>query len=191
MMPYPMDQYSLFQHFLRCYTQHYADFKARARRREYWGFTLFYSLIFCLLYGLMVGLAIYTYQTSSTVLLFVTAAVWVIWQIVCAGSMIPSLAVSIRRLHDTGRSGWWVLLAYVPMIAILVLGICIQQVVTLGGFLVTRPLGLLWACGVVYLLFMVGAVWLLVLFCRKSIPGENAYGPCPLEPQSLITDEDA
>lgn len=82
----------------------YAVFSGRARRQEYWMFTLVASLIYL---GLVVlGLAM---DTELPELLFALAI------------LLPSWAVSVRRLHDTGRSGWWVLIGLVPCVGSIVM----------------------------------------------------------------------
>ncbi|MFE7841761.1 DUF805 domain-containing protein [Streptomyces sp. NPDC057474] len=81
----------------------YVVFSGRARRQEYWMFTLIASLIYL---GLVVlGLAM---DTEVPELVFVAAI------------FLPSLAVSVRRLHDIGRSGWWVLIGLVPCVGSIV-----------------------------------------------------------------------
>lgn len=78
----------------------YVNFQGRARRSEYWWFYLFYvitSLVLIIVEGLVSG-------TSFLYVIFVI------------GSFIPALAALVRRLHDTSRSGWWVLIALVPIV---------------------------------------------------------------------------
>jgi len=83
----------------------YAVFSGRACRREYWAFALGNVLIAFAL-SLIEGLAGIAAETGTSVLasLFSLAV------------LVPSLAVSVRRLHDTNRSGWWLLVALVPLI---------------------------------------------------------------------------
>ena len=89
----------------------YAVFSGRARRKEYWMFALINLLI-----TLAVG-AIETYVGSpGTVGMLYSLAV-----------LIPSLAVSVRRLHDTGRTGWWLLIALIPLIGGIVLLVFMVQ----------------------------------------------------------------
>lgn len=92
-------------------TQHYADFSGRARRQEYWMFVLVNILAGVLL---NVGGAILGVLTKSEVFLAIPA-------LYSLAVLIPSLAVSCRRLHDTGRSGWYLLCAVIPLIGPLVL----------------------------------------------------------------------
>lgn len=77
----------------------YAVFSGRARRKEYWMFSLFAAIIAVVL--AVIGLAI---KFPYLVILFYVAI------------LLPGLGVSIRRLHDTGRSGWWLLIGIVPVV---------------------------------------------------------------------------
>ena len=89
----------------------YAVFEGRARRREYWFFVLFYILISVVLAVVdrMLGTYVEAYGMGALGALF------------CLGLLIPSIAVGVRRLHDTGRSGWWLLIGFVPVIGMIVL----------------------------------------------------------------------
>jgi len=82
----------------------YADFTGRARRTEYWMFTLFNVIIGVVLllidYGLGTGFLNWIYSLAV---------------------LVPSLAVGARRLHDIGRSGWWQLLGFIPIIGAIIL----------------------------------------------------------------------
>lgn len=95
--------------FLRA-MRHYADFGGRSRRREYWSFVLIYLGLGIVVAGIEATLA----QTVGQPLM------WLMLLFMLA-TLIPSLAVTVRRLHDTGRSGWWVLLNVVPLIGPVVL----------------------------------------------------------------------
>ncbi|GGK10991.1 DUF805 domain-containing protein [Deinococcus malanensis] len=99
--------------YMNVLKHHYADFKGRARRREYWMFVLVNFIITVVLTtvdslaGLRLG------EGPQTV--GILSAVYAL------AVLIPGLALSVRRLHDTGRSGWWVLLALVPIVGAIVL----------------------------------------------------------------------
>ena len=80
----------------------YAVFSGRARRKEYWMFALFVGIIYAVL--AIVAAA------SKTPALFVLLAVFYV------GILLPALAVGVRRLHDIGRSGWWLLFGLVPLV---------------------------------------------------------------------------
>ncbi|MFF4506178.1 DUF805 domain-containing protein [Streptomyces sp. NPDC001401] len=79
----------------------YAVFSGRARRKEYWMYTLFVVVIYAVLIGIGIGAKV--------------TAVLALAGIFYVAILLPSLAVSVRRLHDTGHSGWWILFGIVPI----------------------------------------------------------------------------
>jgi uncharacterized membrane protein YhaH (DUF805 family) len=83
----------------------YAVFSGRARRMEYWMFVLF-NFIIAIVIGIVEGIL------GSPAILSMIYSLAV---------LIPSIAVSMRRLHDIGRTGWWLLIAFVPLIGAVVL----------------------------------------------------------------------
>ncbi len=88
----------------------YASFGGRARRSEYWYFTLFHWLVI-LLAGVVSYLA----------MLAIPALGIILYSIVIFGTLLPHLAVSVRRLHDVNRTGWWYLVGFVPILGAIVL----------------------------------------------------------------------
>jgi uncharacterized membrane protein YhaH (DUF805 family) len=82
----------------------YAVFDGRARRKEFWMFVLFNFVIAAALgiVGRVIGLG---------------GALQGLYSL---GVLIPGLAVSVRRMHDTGRSGWWLLIAFIPFVGWLI-----------------------------------------------------------------------
>ena len=96
----------------------YADFSGRARRKEYWLFVLFNIVISCVL--TIVDVMIGTY--SQAVGIGVLAGIYAL------AVLIPGIAVSVRRLHDTDRSGWWLLIVLIPIIGpiVLIVFMCID-----------------------------------------------------------------
>lgn len=91
----------------------YAVFDGRASRSEFWYFTLFNSIIiaFLVIISRLTGSVLF----DALYLLYVLAV------------LLPSIGVEIRRLHDTGRSGWWLLLAFVPIVSLVLLVFWIQD----------------------------------------------------------------
>jgi uncharacterized membrane protein YhaH (DUF805 family)/cold shock CspA family protein len=101
----------LWNYFWAGITTNYANFHGRARRKEYWGFGLFYTLGMVLLLG--IGLAIdeavgnfdYGSQAPVATIVMVTLAV--------LAGFLPGIAISVRRFHDIGLSGWFYLVMFV------------------------------------------------------------------------------
>ncbi len=94
-----------FQESIKTCFNKYADFNGRATRSEFWWFVLFLVLV-------SLGLSIISAILSA---LFSLAI------------LLPSITVSTRRLHDTGRSGWWQLIGFVPIIGWIVLIVFMAQ----------------------------------------------------------------
>lgn len=110
-----MENLSLFGYFVKCY-KNYANFKGRARRREYWGFILFYYAVFFILRLPLMPLS--DIETSTAIgegntFILLLSVLSVIFYLV---SLLPLLAVSVRRAHDVGRSGWFILIGLVPLL---------------------------------------------------------------------------
>lgn len=90
----------------------FATFTGRARRREYWTFVL-------------VNLGVAVIASLLDGVLFGDAAV--LSSIYTLVVIVPGLAVSMRRLHDTGRSGWWFLISFVPLVGFIVMLVYMTQ----------------------------------------------------------------
>lgn len=86
----------------------YAVFSGRAQRMEYWMFTLF-NVIIAFVLGFIEG----TFSPANNSDL--------LGNLYTLGILFPTLAVAARRLHDTGKSGWWQLLWFIPIIGWIVL----------------------------------------------------------------------
>jgi uncharacterized membrane protein YhaH (DUF805 family) len=139
--------------------QKYADFSGRAPRAEYWWYTLaiiIVALVLSIVEGIVgISRMVGPYGPLSALLMLAT--------------IVPSLAVGVRRLHDTNRSGWWMLLLVPYFIA---------------AFLAGRSMasGNMSGLGTAGLLMLVGGVLcivLLIFMVLPSTPGDNQYGPNP------------
>ncbi len=97
--------------FIDCLTKKYACFSGRARRQEYWLFFLF-NFIAAFVVGFIGGFL--ASVTGVDAFAFLGA-------IYNLAVLIPSFAVFCRRMHDTGRSGWWWLIGLIPFVGIIVL----------------------------------------------------------------------
>jgi uncharacterized membrane protein YhaH (DUF805 family) len=95
----------------------YAVFSGRSRRSEYWYFVLSYSLIY-------IVLAVADSVTGS---FDSRSGVGLLTGIFSLALLIPSLSVTVRRLHDTDRTGWWILITLIPLIGLIVLLVFVLQ----------------------------------------------------------------
>jgi uncharacterized membrane protein YhaH (DUF805 family) len=86
--------------FLICVTRKYAAFNGRARRKEYWMFTLICCILVFIPFFIEAFLGIFP----------------VLSNIILLALIIPSVAVCVRRLHDVGKSGWWYFVNLIPII---------------------------------------------------------------------------
>lgn len=86
----------------------YFDFSGRARRKEYWFFTLYHGLI------ILIGeaLAVTSYRENSAL----DRIFWSVLVLYVLASIIPAIAVTVRRLHDINKSGWWYFISMVPVV---------------------------------------------------------------------------
>lgn len=91
----------------------YATFSGRARRSEYWWWYLFVTIVF-LVAGILDRALGLTYSDLTL------GGGWIA-TIAAIVFLVPNLAVAVRRLHDTGRSGWWLLVGLVPFVGFIVL----------------------------------------------------------------------
>jgi uncharacterized membrane protein YhaH (DUF805 family) len=87
-----------FNHFLRVLRRAF-DFNTRSSRAEFWWFTLFQILI-------------------SVAIIIILPVLSTLFSLIV---LIPGIAVAIRRLHDIGKSGWWLLALFIPLIGLIVL----------------------------------------------------------------------
>lgn len=88
----------------------YAVFGGRARRKEYWYFFLFNALI-----GIVLAIV-----DGVTGTLVPGAGIGLLGGLYSLAVFIPGFAVTVRRLHDTGKSGWWLLIFLVPLVGVIV-----------------------------------------------------------------------
>lgn len=174
------------KYFLYC-LQHYADFSGRARRSEFWYFQLFNFLIEIGIYlivlaikeviGIDLGFLRFVYPIAL---------------------LIPNLAVSARRLHDTNRSGWWQLLTIIT--GLIMYGfvmtfaylLCIYAIwgEDMRGFSIFMEEKLLSVLLFVSIICHIAAeILLLVWYCRDSQQGVNRFGPNPKEENNADPDQ--
>jgi uncharacterized membrane protein YhaH (DUF805 family) len=149
----------MFDWYKKVVFENYANFSGRARRSEYWYFTL-------------VNLIIAFATTAIDKTLDLKFGVNSLYSLAV---FIPGLAVSVRRLHDVGKSGWLLLIVYLVIIAAAV-SLVVAGFATMGGsFSAGMGVGLI----VPIIIILALVIWMLVLFCTNGDEGENKYGPDP------------
>lgn len=146
--------------FLKCIRQ-YADFKGRARRKEFWWFTLI-NFIICLILSF-----IWIFITDAKGI-FLNPALYVMGAYYLA-LLVPTLSVMVRRLHDVGRSGLWCLYM---MIALFVFSF-----ISAIGSATGNTLSLATFIGNIGEVCV--SIWMLAWFYTDSQHGENEWGPNP------------
>ena len=157
----------------------YFEFSGRSRRMEYWMFFLFQVLLWIALTilagviaggaGLLAG-ASGEAGTNMVGVLLSMGIIGILMLVVWLGLLVPAIAVAVRRLHDTNRSGFWLFLAIAPYI----LGYII---VIMGA--ASESTGLAAVGGLISLLGLIGGIVLLVFMFLPGTVGPNRYGPDP------------
>ena len=105
-----------FGEAVKSFWSNYATFKGRSRRSEYWWIQLF--LVITNLAVAAIDLVLMNGDIDRFVANGGGGIVGLVWILV---TIVPALAVLVRRLHDTGKSGWWALIGFVPLVGGIVL----------------------------------------------------------------------
>ncbi len=163
----------------------YADFSGRSRRMEYWMWILLQFLIGVAFSILMIAIAGAGIMSGDPTQLAAVGGVvlvlYLLYMLVGLVFFIPSLAVTVRRLHDTNRSGWWILAPFVPYLLMIV------ATMTLVGSVGAKPdqqtVGVMALIVMVFgLAAAVLGIVLLVFMFLEGTKGPNKYGPDPKQP---------
>lgn len=152
--------------FLKC-IRNYVNFSGRARRTEFWYFILFS----CLLLIVAMALDVVCFNTPYGVF----------YLLVALFLFLPQLAVSARRLHDTGRTSKWLLWNYLALLVWAVAALVLSGLSVFAGGRDASAWFLIVLCGGC-VLFFIWEIVFLVWFCLPGTPGENRYGPDPKQP---------
>lgn len=141
-----MDVNAVIENFKNVVTKHYVDFHGRARRREFWWYVL-----------VIVILSVIAYVIDRLLGMQIVSA------LLTLALLLPNLAVSVRRLHDVGKSGWWILLPLAPWLCMIAFFFMFQWTLAM-------------VFGVVTL-----ATWVLLIwwYAQPGTAGQNKYGPDP------------
>jgi len=161
----------------------YAEFSGRSRRQEFWMFMLLQFLIWTVAFVVMMVMGVGamsmagvnpdgTPRLGGMAGLFASMGIFlVIFGIIWLALFIPSLAVQIRRLHDSDRSGWWLMIYWGPAI--------LSWIVNFAGA-ANQSTGLVMLGGLCSLVALVGSIVLLVFWCLPGTNGANRFGADPL-----------
>lgn len=95
--------------YLKVVRDNYANFEGRARRKEYWMFTL---VNICIVFALYIPFIIGAVAENETIM-FIGIGLLILYVL---ATFLPSLGVVVRRLHDQDKSGWFYLVAFIPFI---------------------------------------------------------------------------
>jgi len=103
--PQPALENPLINYWKKAVLENYAEFTGRSRRAEFWWFVLA-NILIGIVFNVLVAIASFFF------------ILYVIFELAI---LVPNIAIGIRRLHDTGKSGWWLLIALVPFVGAIVL----------------------------------------------------------------------
>jgi uncharacterized membrane protein YhaH (DUF805 family) len=101
---------------LKSFWTNYTNFKGRARRSEYWFVQLFLVIV-----NLAAAVIDFALMDGDVERFVANGGGGIVGLILILATIIPAIAVLIRRLHDTGRSGWWALIGLIPLAGAIVL----------------------------------------------------------------------
>lgn len=157
----------------------YADFSGRSRRMEFWMWQLFkFAVVFGVMILMMIlgGAAMMGAANGDPGAMMAAGGVVMILYLLLLlfglAIIIPDIAVSVRRLHDTDRSGWWILAPVAPYILVFIA----------AALAVSSPdmAGVAGIIGFVALLATIGlAIMLIVFYFMEGTKGPNRFGPDP------------
>ena len=166
----------------------YADFSGRSRRMEFWMWILFQVIVYVVVVilamvlggGAMMMMGSGADPTSAMAAGGAMMIIFLLYGLFGLVCLIPSIAVSIRRLHDTDRTGWWLMAFWGPYLVLLASPFIVGASVASGS----DPM----AGGVIALIavlaLLVGSLILLVFDVLEGTKGPNQYGPDPKAPDA-------
>ena len=167
-----------------CFSK-YCNFNGRARRSEYWYWVLFQSIIRITI--LVILALIKTFIPEPSLLVSDTSAklpvliILILMLIVYLGTVLPYLAVSVRRLHDRDDAGWLIILLLIlPDLIFNTASVLKSSVAKLSTLSFTASSDLDKAMALVVFYYLTSAIIRIVLFCKSGTEGPNSYGPDPI-----------
>ena len=159
----------------------YADFSGRSRRMEFWMWQVFKCIVGIVIWGIFFAVAGSALLSGDpTAIVAVGGAALIVWLVAMIFGLviiIPDIAVAVRRLHDTNRSGWWLLAPVVPYLVMVFSAVGAGMMGGKGGMA---------AGGLVAIIAMIAflgvCILLLVFYFMEGTRGPNRYGPDPKAP---------
>ena len=163
--------------------KNYVNFRGRARRSEFWYFYLFYVIVNTVLsipstFWNVMGTMAEPDPEIQVILSLLFGLPSIIFSL---ATFLPYMAVTVRRLHDIGKSGWYYLFPFIPLGAIVIIAVLFFIVSTGTGFGGISVLGIVIAIlYVIAIIVMIAFIVVVIVWlCRDSQPGENKWGPNP------------
>ncbi|HEY3637622.1 MAG TPA: DUF805 domain-containing protein [Rhizomicrobium sp.] len=154
-----LDINKLWQNFTDTIAKHYIDFDGRVCRAQFWWYIAVYAVV-----GVLVSIVGSITGTSG--------GLRSLYGLVL---LLPTLGITARRLHDTGRTASWVLLFGVPWVLSILMGL-----ITFLSFMTFGLLGIFFVFWPVIGLVSLAAIVVLIYFCAQpGTLGSNEYGPVP------------
>ncbi|MGN6817121.1 MAG: DUF805 domain-containing protein [Sphingomonas sp.] len=161
----------------------YADFSGRSRRQEFWMYMLLLVVIWMVAFAAMMVMGVGamsmagvnadgTPRVGGMAGMFASMGIFaVIFGIIWLALLIPTIAVSVRRLHDTDRSGFWLLMP---------IGIYVLAIVVIIAGAANQSSAMMIFGTILSLLQWVASIVLLVFYCLPGTNGPNRFGADPL-----------
>jgi len=169
-----VEELSLWGYFVKCLKK-YAAFSGRARRREFWGFYLFYAVgAVCWACGCLLFLIGTTSPADFVHRLSITP-------LYCLVLLLPCTSVFIRRMHDVGKSGWYFMYVLIPVAGLLgIAALMIYMLIFVVTFYpVELLIGALLSMIPIVLAGLITGIQVIVWGYLSSQPGPNKYGENP------------
>jgi uncharacterized membrane protein YhaH (DUF805 family) len=151
----------------------YFEFGGRSSRSEFWFFVLFYIIIYII--AAIVDAFIFGGGEGG--------GIGILTGIVILAHLIPSISVSVRRLHDIDRTGWWVLFFWGAPILVMIVGMLMMggSIVAMMSGSDTGAVAGLAGMGAAFMIIalvdLVILIVALVFYCTAGTPGPNRFGP--------------
>lgn len=162
----------------------------RAPRSEYWYFLLFYLLLNIAIQ--LLGIYLRTHDHSGIPSILLSMVAMGFW-LAALATVIPMLMVTVRRVHDIGRTGWWVGVSFINGLLLDgALGYVIFRTTimhntqNLQAGLPGGGMAIIWILGILGLIGIALGLTILVFTILPGNPGENRYGPNPLDSHATL-----